>query len=540
MLQCLVVAAQPLRVEELAELLALEFDPAPGGIPKYRPALRLDDQTQAVLSTCSSLVTIIDNHGHVSYGRSQIVQFSHFSVKEFLVSHRLSSSPGDISRYHIRLGSAHTVLTQACLGLLLHSNDHVTAECTEGSPLTEYAARHWVEHALFEDVASRVKDGIERLFDLDKPHFDAWLDIYDIYPQFSGWHDPDIRNPLYYSVLCGFYDLVQHLAIKHPDFINVVCGEYQFPLLAALAEGHAEVAELLLEHGADVNVRDATGMPMLHVALSWFHYNNTLYNVVKFLLNHGADVNARDNSLRSSLHLAGCYGLREIAQVLLEHKADVNSQDQFGRTPLHMVLGNAPHFGMDVEMSNNVWSLLEHGTDANRRCKDNQAPRLVAINWEWFRTARILLEHGADANAENNDGMAPLHILSEGAIDDGDVLNLALLLLTYGAQVNRRGKDNVTPLHLAIRGGQFKLAAILIEHGADSNAENDNGETPLRILSECRRNYDEGDFVDHARLLLEHGVRAKQQDVYNKTSLLLGIGKWIYNFALLSSTQMLP
>ena len=53
MLQCLVVAARPLYVEELAELLAFDFDATPGGIPKYRPALRLDDQTQAVLSTCS-------------------------------------------------------------------------------------------------------------------------------------------------------------------------------------------------------------------------------------------------------------------------------------------------------------------------------------------------------------------------------------------------------------------------------------------------------------------------------------------------------
>ena len=80
MLQCLVVAFRPLRVEELAELLAFEFDSAPGGIPKYCAAW---DQTQAVLSTCSSLVTIVNDDW---YGRQ--VQFSHFSVKEFLMSNR--------------------------------------------------------------------------------------------------------------------------------------------------------------------------------------------------------------------------------------------------------------------------------------------------------------------------------------------------------------------------------------------------------------------------------------------------------------------
>ena len=56
MLQCLMVAVRPLRVEELAELLAFEFDAAQGGVPKYHGAWQLDDQTQAVLSTCSSLV----------------------------------------------------------------------------------------------------------------------------------------------------------------------------------------------------------------------------------------------------------------------------------------------------------------------------------------------------------------------------------------------------------------------------------------------------------------------------------------------------
>ena len=173
MLQCLVVAVRPLLVEELAELLAFEFDAALGGIPKYRAAWRLDDQTQAVLSTCSSLVTIINEH---RYGHR--VQFSHFSVKEFLMSDRLTSPLGDFSRYQIHPVPAHTILTQACLGFLLHLDDHIDKESVKSFPLAEYAARHWVSHALFEGVVSHVKDGMETLFDPDKPHFTAWIGIY--------------------------------------------------------------------------------------------------------------------------------------------------------------------------------------------------------------------------------------------------------------------------------------------------------------------------------------------------------------------------
>ena len=74
LLQCLTVALRPLHAEELAEISAIEFNtPSRGGIPQLNPNWRWVDQHQAVLSTCSSLIAIIDN------GDSRVVQFSHFS-----------------------------------------------------------------------------------------------------------------------------------------------------------------------------------------------------------------------------------------------------------------------------------------------------------------------------------------------------------------------------------------------------------------------------------------------------------------------------
>ena len=59
MLQCLVVAVRPLRVEELAEVLAFDFSVE--GVPKLNPAWRWEDQEEAVMSACSSLVVIIED-----------------------------------------------------------------------------------------------------------------------------------------------------------------------------------------------------------------------------------------------------------------------------------------------------------------------------------------------------------------------------------------------------------------------------------------------------------------------------------------------
>jgi hypothetical protein len=80
-------------VEELAEVLAVDFGDE-GGIPKLNPNWRWEEQEQALLSSCSSLIAIVKSY------KSRIVQFSHFSVKEFLTSPRLATSSGDISRCH--------------------------------------------------------------------------------------------------------------------------------------------------------------------------------------------------------------------------------------------------------------------------------------------------------------------------------------------------------------------------------------------------------------------------------------------------------
>jgi hypothetical protein len=104
LLQCLVVAIRPLRVEELAEVLAVNFDDVER-VPKLNPNWRWEDEEQALLTSCSIFIAIVDTED------SRVVQFSHFSVKEFLTSTRLASSIKDVSRYHINLEPAHTIMS---------------------------------------------------------------------------------------------------------------------------------------------------------------------------------------------------------------------------------------------------------------------------------------------------------------------------------------------------------------------------------------------------------------------------------------------
>jgi hypothetical protein len=60
-------------VEELAEVLAVDFSDE--GMAKLNPNWRWEEQEQALLTSCSSLIAIVESN------ESRIVQFSHFSVR---------------------------------------------------------------------------------------------------------------------------------------------------------------------------------------------------------------------------------------------------------------------------------------------------------------------------------------------------------------------------------------------------------------------------------------------------------------------------
>jgi Ankyrin repeats (3 copies) len=364
LLHCLTVAIRPLRVDELAEVLAIDFDGAlRGGIPRSNPDWRWADQHQAVLSTCSSLITIVNN------GDSQVVQFSHFSVKEFLTSDRLACSTKDVSRYHIALTLAHTILAQACLGVLLRLDDSVNEHSAKDVPLAEYAAQHWVDHAQSEGVLSSIQDTMKYFFDADTPHWAAWLRVYNIdvtWPQFSPGDAVEGASPLYYASFCGFYDLVEHLIAKYPKYINARGGLMVTPLAAALHRKHFQVAGLLHQRGADVDVRGLWENTPLIAASSDGRVD---INIVRWLLDHGAEINSRQFQGGTALHLAARWGHLHALQALLEHGADINALNNDGEVPLHLASSDGHDDVLDL-----LQSLIAYGSDVNAQNEEGSTP----------------------------------------------------------------------------------------------------------------------------------------------------------------------
>jgi len=331
LLLCVAVVSRPLRVEELADLLAFDFEA--GQIPTFHEDWRLEDPVEAVLSTCSTLFSLVNAQ------KSQVIQFSHFSVKEFLTSSRFAENHDTISnRYHVSLTPAHTLVAQACLGILLHLDRDVTRSTLPNFPLAEYAAEHWFEHARFEGVSQNVFEGMKQLFDWRKPHLAVWLWICD--PTVPSWRRDKSEKaplipygtPLHYAAFCGLHDIVKVLAIERPQDVNSrsFTGE-ETPLHLTSRVGAVDLAWFLIDLGADAAAQSEDGTTPLHRASEEGHMD-----LARLLIEYGADAAAQSKDGTTSLHRASEEGHVDLARLLIEHGADAAAKNEDGTTALHL------------------------------------------------------------------------------------------------------------------------------------------------------------------------------------------------------------
>ncbi len=497
--QCLAISIRSLRVEELAEIFAVlpDAESTQGFDMGWRP----EDPEAFILSACSTLVSIVDVWG------KKVVQFSHFSVREYLTSDRIANS-SLVSPFHILPQLAHTLLARACLTVLLQLDNSIDGTGMKSFPLARYAAKYWVDHVQFAEISSNIQDGMDFLFDRNKPHFAAWIRVFDLdNPAKRRWSDdldddsddsddpdgyPDhpgqpVAVPLYYAALCGFRDLAERLLDAYPYDVNARGGYYETPLLAALNKEHPKIALLLLERGADGESRGRQRQTALYEASS-----RGYAEVVRSLVDRGEDLNVEcddwdDGWLKvkwTPLLVALKNGRPEVATVLLKHGADANYQDKRGKSPLHIA---SRHPSGDLARL-----LLDHGANLNASdTRGKSALHETSSNGQ-ITLVKLLLEYGADADTRNNSGWTPLHY----AARDGHP-EVVLLLLDHGADANAQKKDRLTALHLAAANGHLQVVEVLLKRDADPHARDRGGKTPFQLASVRNR-------TQIMRLLSEH------------------------------------
>lgn len=108
-------------------------------------------------------------------------------------------------------------------------------------------------------------------------------------------------------------------------------NDYHTPLLVAARDGHREIVEELLSHGADVNAVEPTfGAVPLHKSV----YNGHV-EITRILVNHpGVDLNFQGaTNGYTPLHDALWHGFAECARILIDAGARLDLKGHDGKTP---------------------------------------------------------------------------------------------------------------------------------------------------------------------------------------------------------------
>lgn len=206
--------------------------------------------------------------------------------------------------------------------------------------------------------------------------------------------------------------------------------------------GRAEVAQYLLNHGADPEAMDAKyGSTALHTA----SFNGHL-EVAMVLLDAGANVDARNKNELTPLHYAASNGHVALARLFLERGADAYARSREGRTPLEKAEGRP--------------EMLAVLRDALRRTQARPGAGVLipATVRNDLRSMLAALAAGEDVDAADDDGWTALHYAASLGL-----LSAARLLLERGGSQAVRDHAGLTPAQVAQQAGRADVVRALTD-----------------------------------------------------------------------------
>lgn len=278
--------------------------------------------------------------------------------------------------------------------------------------------------------------------------------------------DEDGRTALHSAVLGDRSKLVGLLVEFNTD-VNIKDNSGCTVLHLAAEKNQFDVVKLFIEHDANVNTQDNKGCTALHKSIRNGRLDtmsddyNELHLVhckgqsetAKLLVECGANIDLRDNKGHTALHLAALKGQLDTVKFLTKNRdRDMNVIDNNGRTSLHLAASKG-----QLEI---VKLLVECGANVNiRDSKGNTALHLAVWECHFDTVMFFIMERNTDVDAVNNDGHTALHL----AACDGQ-LEIFLLLVDYGANIDIKDRDGHVALYPIVSNDQLKALEFLMKY----------------------------------------------------------------------------
>lgn len=250
---------------------------------------------------------------------------------------------------------------------------------------------------------------------------------------------------------------IARLLLEHHAEVNTFDNDGWSPLLWAAKKGRTTMVQMLMDAGADVDHRLASGEKSTHLVVA---HPDTL----RILIAHGADINSSAiDPPYTPLMFAVEAERIDTVRLLIASGADVNKFGETGRTAMVLAIqhGTTTIAGL----------LLDAGADANCKLFCNQTLLHKAVIYSREEICGMLLEYNADVDAaEDVTDDTALHL-----VDDSTPVALVARLLKRGANPEKRNKDGYTAIVEASRVGNVDIVRYLISKRVELNIRTCSG-----------------------------------------------------------------
>ena len=512
---CLWVATakRPLTLEELREAIGIEPLQQSWDSSRF-----VNDMSQAI-ACCGSLIFVEEEH--------QAVHFTHYSVKQYLLSEVIGASLRpyriDLERSDAEVGAVcvtylnfdifsgqvarttrnvqsitsipsmvlketlphRTLGNKIALALLQRqhkSSNAVNRSLEEASGDTEafrkqkiqdqysfllYAREFWIEHTKSAtELNSRILGGLwsNLINDANLPGPSTSISW-----TYEDWKS-GAQTVIDWVIEQHHYLLAQLMMVSHVDLPE---RAFQFLLDGAVASENLRLVETILSSGRVPKSVLDSALPLVA--------EKGDVGLVNQLISLKANVNARGryNPWRTGLQAAAASGHMEVVGNLLAEGADINAESgpNDGRTALQAAAASGH---MEV-----VDKLLAEGADihANGGFSNGRTALQAAAESGHIEVVDKLLAEGADINAPAGQSSGRTALQAAAASGHMEVVDK---LLAEGADIHANGcySNGRTALQAAAESGHIEVVDKLLANGADINASaGDRGRTALQAAA---------------------------------------------------------
>lgn len=423
------------------------------------------------------------------------VYFLHQTAQEYLLFNSASRTTICTLRWHhsITIEHAHRVLAELCVRYLNILNYDASLDTRnralyikgrrykvhskkllESYTFLDYSARCWSLHfrqaCVGVDEATIIRFALE-ISDPKSNAYTAWVHIYAWSLDALFFENP---TPLHLASYFGHAAVAKLLVNQGADLESRDPEHGGTPLSWASEKGHEVLVKLLLENGAKIEFKNIDTRTPLSLAAANGHER-----VVKMLLENGAEIESKDDKGVTPLSLAAAKGHQTVVKLLLKNSANLGSKDQSGRTPLLEAAANGHGEVAKV--------LLETGADLGSKDTHDPNPLIYAAARGHVTVVALLLENGADLDTKDELGRTPLFYAAAGRHE-----LVARFLLKKGAYIDTIDEHGESPVSRAFRSGYKVIVMLLVAGGAKTPVDISKIDSIARLNYQCDEDHYHG------------------------------------------------